>query len=592
MSGFEIRLNTAHDRATFAAPSSPAPTELLRQRETLLGFVESISSELELRPLLTQIVRCACELIGADRGTIGLYDAKRNVFRTEAVYRMPPGELGAEMPPGVGLAGQVMLAQGPVILDRYGDVDKPMSSDGLLEDTVIGVPIVQRDEMIGFFGIGSASPPEGGPRRRFRQEDVDALAVFARHAAIAIDNARRYTHEQRRTERFELVARIAQTITADLRLRDVLQTAADAIHQFLGYSNVAIGLLEPDDPDMLVFRAVSGPQRAMMEAGSNEPLRIPIRRGVVGAAVREKRVILVKNVAADSRYIAPPGMEGITSELALPIRLKDEVLGVLNIESEEAFTPEEAAALEIVADQLAVAIENARLYERGQRLAILEERQRLARELHDSVTQQLFGLTMVAQSLAPAWRRDPEEGARRGQRLLDLSRTALAEMRALLAELRPAESIETEIEVIEPLWGIGRVRRDGLPQALRNYTNGPQFEELEVRVETRGYRRQPEVVENALYWIAREALHNVVKHASARVVDVRLASDNGMTRLIVGDDGVGFDADAPLDPRPDGSGLGLASMRDRVQSLGGHVSIRSAPGSGTRVSVAVPLIES
>jgi signal transduction histidine kinase len=268
------------------------------------------------------------------------------------------------------------------------------------------------------------------------------------------------------------------------------------------------------------------------------------------------------------------------------------VLGVLDVEAQEPFASEDVAGLEIVADQLAIAIENARLYERGQRLAILEERQRLARELHDSVTQQLFGLTMVAQSLVPAWRRDAAEGERRAERLLDLSRTALAEMRGLLAELRPGEALEPREEVVEPLVGIGRVRRDGLSQALRSYAAGPQFDGLQVRVETRGFGRQPEPIENALYWIAREALHNALKHAHAHVLDVRLTAEGGMVRLQVEDDGVGFDASAPSEPRADGSGLGLASMRDRAQALGGHLSIRSKPGAGTRVSAAVPLSES
>jgi signal transduction histidine kinase len=320
-------------------------------------------------------------------------------------------------------------------------------------------------------------------------------------------------------------------------------------------------------------------------------VRIPVRSGIVGAAAAERRAVLVNDVASDPRFIPTPGLDGIVAELALPIRLKDEVLGVLNVESDSPFAPEDVAGLEIVADQLAVAIENARLYERGQRVAILEERQRLARELHDSVTQQLFGVTMVAQSLVSAVRRDPDEACRRSQRLLDLSRAALAEMRALLAELRPEEKIEPGLDVVEPLAGIGRVRRDGLPQALRNYTGGPQFEELEVRVETRGFRRQPEPVENALYWIAREALHNAVKHAHARAVEVHLSSEGGMARLLVGDDGVGFDTERPQEPRTDGSGLGLGSMRERAQVLGGHLSIRSAPGEGTRVSAAIPVAD-
>ena len=130
---------------------------LLRQQEVLLEFIGSISSELELRPLLTRIVHHACELLGADYGTIGLVDAPRNVVRTEAAYRMPPDELGAEMAPGEGLAGLVLETHRPVVLDRYGDVQRPTQPD-LAEHAVMGMPIFGQNAMIGFFGIG-AEPP-------------------------------------------------------------------------------------------------------------------------------------------------------------------------------------------------------------------------------------------------------------------------------------------------------------------------------------------------------------------------------------------------------------------------------------------------
>ena len=125
--------------------------DLLRQQESLRSVIESISSELELRPLLTRIVRHACELIGADNGTIGLVDTARNVVRTEAAWRMPESELGAEMGPGVGLAGQVLLTQEPVIFTRYGEVPNLTQPD-LVENPVLGMPIFWREKMIGFFG--------------------------------------------------------------------------------------------------------------------------------------------------------------------------------------------------------------------------------------------------------------------------------------------------------------------------------------------------------------------------------------------------------------------------------------------------------
>jgi GAF domain-containing protein len=200
--------------------------------------------------LLTRILHLACDLIGADHGAIGLLDEQENVMRTEVIYNMPADELGAVMPPGVGIAGTMLLRHEPMVLDRYGNVDRPARTDSL-DNPVIGMPIVWQGRVIGFFCIGvhaEQAAREGREIHHFVRSDLDALAVFARHAAIAIENARRYQRERLRTQR------------------------------------------------------------------------------------------------------------------------------------------------------LAIAIENARLYQRGQQLAVLEERQRLARDLHDSVTQHIFGITLIAQN--------------------------------------------------------------------------------------------------------------------------------------------------------------------------------------------------
>lgn len=131
--------------------------KVLRQQESLRAIIESISSELELRPLLTRIVQHACELLDADRGTIGLVDEERQLVRTEAVHHMPPGELGAEMTSGVGLAGMVLQTQKPLVMNRYGELDT-LLQPSLVQDAVIGLPIFWHGRMIGFFGIG-VSPP-------------------------------------------------------------------------------------------------------------------------------------------------------------------------------------------------------------------------------------------------------------------------------------------------------------------------------------------------------------------------------------------------------------------------------------------------
>ena len=133
-------------------------TRLLRRQRSLRAVIESISGELELRPLLTRIVEQACTLLEADHGTIGLVDETRGIVRTEAGFNMPPNELGTELGIGEGIAGLVLAAKRPLTFSRYGDVPQP-TQPGMLNDAIIGMPIVWRGAMIGFFGIGRSPKP-------------------------------------------------------------------------------------------------------------------------------------------------------------------------------------------------------------------------------------------------------------------------------------------------------------------------------------------------------------------------------------------------------------------------------------------------
>jgi signal transduction histidine kinase len=292
-------------------------------------------------------------------------------------------------------------------------------------------------------------------------------------------------------------------------------------------------------------------------------------------------------VAADPRYIRPPGADIARAELAVPIALGEQVLGVLNVEGEAPFGEDDVTSLQIVADHLAVAIRNARLYEQAQRAAVLEERERLSRDLHDSVTQMLFSVTLIAESIAPAIDADPQEGQRRALRLTELSRQALAEMRALLAQLREDEG------GMPALPSLSRVRSEGLPAALRGYAAGLSGEALRVELDVSGYRPQPFEREEALFRIAQEALHNVVKHGGARRVDIALSLDREGVHMTVADDGRGFQpGELLLRAAADGArrdgGLGFVTMRERAEALHGELRIVAKPGGGTRVEVTLP----
>jgi signal transduction histidine kinase len=261
--------------------------------------------------------------------------------------------------------------------------------------------------------------------------------------------------------------------------------------------------------------------------------------------------------------------EGIRSLVHVPIVVDGEVFGVfgVNYVRQRDVGEEEQRLLLALAQRAALAIENARFYERAQRAAALEERQRLARELHDSVSQALYGMALGARTARTLLDRDPKRVAEPLDYVVALAEAGLAEMRALIFELRP-ESLAQE----------------GLVAAL-----GKQVEALRARhglAVAADLGAEPELAleaKEALYRIAQEALHNTVKHARAGRVELQLTADAREIVLEVCDDGVGFDPGAAFPGH-----LGLESMRERAARLGGTVEIASAPGRGTRLRARLP----
>ena len=296
--------------------------EALRRAESLRRVIELISSELALAPLLTRIVAGATELIGAQYGSVGLVRKRSGgaVVEIAAAVNMPPTELGMEFSANVGLAGRVLRERQSLCLARYGDLEQ-VSIPEFADHTVIGIPIWWGPRIIGFFGIG-AEPP-----RRFNAQDVETITLFARHAAIAIENARCFEQEQRRNERLALIAHVGRIITADLLIDELLQNTADAMHALLGYTAVTITLGRRNDmpqPDHTFSE-----QEAMVVCSRAEPAR---------------------------------DLHQFQAGFVLPLLRGTQLLGTLEVVSNDPFADEDATSLRIIADQLVVAIEKARLF--------------------------------------------------------------------------------------------------------------------------------------------------------------------------------------------------------------------------------------
>ena len=282
----------------------------------------------------------------------------------------------------------------------------------------------------------------------------------------------------------------------------------------------------------------------------------------------------VADVRHDRRYVPLAGLD-TRSEVVVPIKSKEVVIGVLDIQSEtlNAFDESDVDLLRALANQLAVAIENARLYEQAGQLAALEERQKLARELHDSVSQALYGIALGARTAHTVVDRtaaiDDDTRGKLTEPLdyvLAQANAGMAEMRALIFELRP-ESLQTE----------------GLVAALRKQTAALSARhQIPVTTEFGPEPNVPPAQKEMLYRVAQEAMHNIVKHARATAAEVRLVSENGRVVMEVCDDGQGFDMSQEFPGH-----LGLKSMRERVERGGGLLTIASAPAGGTRVMVKV-----
>ncbi len=253
--------------------------------------------------------------------------------------------------------------------------------------------------------------------------------------------------------------------------------------------------------------------------------------------------------------------------LGMPIFLQENLIGFLNLFSltPAFFQQMHVDRLRLFAEAVAIAIGNARQYQQAQELAAFEERQRLARDLHDAVSQTLFSSMTIAQAVPRLWARDPERALSKIDQLVRLNRAAAAEMRSLLLELRPDSLLNTDLSI--------------LLNHLIDATSGRKNIKGQLVVEG-----QPELlppnVHMVFYRIAQESLNNIIKHSRATRFTIDLKREPHHLLLRITDNGQGFD---PVTLSP---GLGLDNMRERAETIGAHLDIDSQPGEGTQILLA------
>ncbi len=301
---------------------------------------------------------------------------------------------------------------------------------------------------------------------------------------------------------------------------------------------------------------------------------LPRTHGLLGAMLENAAPFHTPDIQQDPRYLGwPPRHPDMHSFMGVPIVSKGEIIGAFYLTDKidaADFTRQDQRLIEMLASHAAIAIEHARLYDRSRELSVLEERNRLARELHDSVTQTLFSVVLTAESAATLVDRDGERAKAELNKLKELSREAWEEMRALVFELRSPD-LET----------------DGLVETLRKHIDIiRRVRAVQIDVTVTGERRLAANIEREMFRIAQEALNNALNHADASRIDVAVEIAGDTLRVVVRDDGRGFDAKSA---QARSKRLGLTSMRERAAALGGTVGIESHAGAGTIVTAEAPL---
>ncbi|MHC6628946.1 GAF domain-containing sensor histidine kinase [Streptomyces globosus] len=352
-----------------------------------------------------------------------------------------------------------------------------------------------------------------------------------------------------------------------LEVRDVLRTIVVEARALLGARYAALGV--PDDH--------GGFAQFVVDGISEEQWRrigpLPRQHGILAAMLHQEGAQRLADVRKDPRFEGWPAAHPEMADfLGRPIRDGEETLGALFLANKHApggFTEEDAELLGLLAQHAAIALTNARLYERSRELTIAEERSRLAHELHDAVSQKLFSLRLTAQAAAALVDRDPARAKGELHQVAVLAAEAADELRAAVTELRPAGLDE-----------------DGLAATLRGHVRVlDRAHAARVTFTCDGVRALPAAQEEALLRVAQEALHNALRHSGADRVDVVLARRGTGAVLTVADNGSGFD---PAAVRAAGRHLGLVSMRDRAAGAGGRLTVHSASAAGTTIEMEVP----
>jgi signal transduction histidine kinase len=547
---------------------------------SLLDAVMVIGSDLDLRSVLSRITESACKLVGARYGALAIvgHDGRIAEFITHGMSDAERARIGP-LPAGKGVLGLLIQEPTPV---RLTDIGEHAASYGFPPHhppmtTLLGVPIHLREEVFGNLYL---TEKQGGAE--FTAEDEEAVVALATAAGIAIENARLYENERRRQRWLQAAAEITELTLGEVDRKAAMRLVAQRVCEVAGADTVGIILADDDDPsDEPMIETFVG--LGLEEAAGWRVPNAGMSRRVMDSGER----LLIEDAGKDERIAgsADPVVRrfaAIGQCMFLPLRSALGSLGVLIVGWERHNTANrkldaEAALVEGFAAQAALVLQRVQAQEDRERLLLLEDRDRIARDLHDVVIQRLFATGMRLQTAMPLVVR-PEVRDRLNE-VIDALDATTRDIRSAIFELNrygPSESVRDLID--DEI----RAAQDVLGFRPRLVVRGPIASGL------------PSDLHDDLLAVLREALSNVARHAAATKVEIEIALTSELL-LTIADDGVGVDQrerERGLEQerkRRRGRSSGLTNLEDRARRRGGRCDVTTPPTGGTLVEWRVPI---
>lgn len=531
------------------------------RRDELIRSGLALASELDLEAVLQRIIELAAELTGATYGALGVLgpDGAIREFVTTGIDAEQRAAMG-HAPTGRGILGLVVREPLPV---RIADIGKHPASVGFPPNhpamtSFIGAPVTARGQIFGNIYL---TDKRGGDA--FDEDDESALVVLAAQAGTAVENARLYEEARTRQRWLEGVREIGEAILSRAHPDEALQVVTERAAELVGADLALVSV--PDGPGQLRVAYAHG-----MNASGLLGMRFPTEGSIAGDVVRTGVAAVVANAATDERAYGPlVATGGFGPVVIAPLASRGRAFGTLSAANRlggRTFGEQQVDLLATFADQAAVALEYARAQQELERMAVLEDRERIAKELHDGVIQALFAVGMGLEGAA-MMSADDEIATRLEGAVSELDRV-IRDLRNYIFGLRPGILADRELDKALRALGEEFQTRSGVLTIV----------DVDEEVAAQLSGMAADVVQ-----LTREALSNVGRHAEATSCRVSLRHHDHTAVLEVDDDGRGFD------PATTKRGDGLTNLEDRAAALGGKTSIGSVSAQGTTVRIELPL---